>query len=664
MPLGEIVVTARKTTENLQKSPASIVAVSGADLQREGIANPQQLEKALPSVDLPQDGSVIQIFIRGIGGRTDTPNLSPASTLVLDGIPVPRFVEFASFFDLDSIQEIAGPQGTLYGGSAAGGAINAVTAKPRHDYSGSALLDGGAYGEFHGAVDQNMPLGDDVSLRASVDYDRHDGYYTDGLQGQDQKSGRLSLLAKPIDNLSILLFTDYSQDTGRPYTSAQTLPPPSDPWNLPAKLMNGAPVTPGVTGEDYIGWLSGANVEWRVGGNVFTYIAGFAHAGIFENYISSNGPAVEYQHENQITQELRWNRTFGKLQLTAGGFYLNDPLQFHFLTTSYSATTQAFKYNYSNITSQVNTSWALFAQAVYSVTDRLRITAGARTSTNEIDAHGFGSGATPASAFAYKNSKEHPDWKVGVDYDLAPRILTYANVQTGYVPFGYNPVPQKPGVDNTVPESRLLSFSAGVKSRFFNNHLELNDEFYYYDYRNFQAIAFIAATGTNTVLKAERLTIYGNELDARVVLPYGVEVNSGLVLQSAHYDTFNGAGYNYDGNQLADAPEINFVAGLQRNFRLGELGDLLARVQTHAESDHYGTYVNYPSDRQPTYTKSDFYLTYSPPRATWKVQAYVQNMENAAVFSTISAGATPTATVGTGVLEPPRTFGARVFLNW
>lgn len=657
--LHEIVVTARKTTENLQKAPASIVAVSGAEIQQKGLTDIQSLQSVLPSVDLEQQGPVTQTFIRGVGTRNDLPNYASSSAIVFNGIVLARYGTGGLFFDLGSVQSIAGPQGTLYGGSAAGGAIDIFSAQPRNDYSGSLLLEGGDYGTAHVGVDQNVPLGDKVSIRGSFDYDRHDGYFNDGIDALDRKESRLSVLLKPTSNLTALIFYNDDIDEGKPFTTASSKPFAfnSDPYRLPTVAPNGNAFDAQYTNQDNQNRIVGANVDWHVGGNTFTWIPGFSRTDANYNYFSNNTGSKLYVYdlEDQHSEELRWNRAIGALKLSSGFFYLHDDIDFQDFTGKANAS-ELFNLTQLNRTRQVNTSYALFGQAVYALTDRLRFTAGVRGSIDDIDAAGQGAGGVP---FTFRKSQVQPDGKVGVDYDLTPRVLLYANFQTGYIPFGYNPDVKPAPI---VPTSRLLAESGGLKSRFFNNRLEFNTEFFYYDYSNFQAIAFVNQTGLSTVLNAKTSTIYGGDTTVRALLPLESEFDAGILIQSAHYTNFSGVGYNYTGNQLIDAPFATVNAGLQHNIHLG-FADLLARVDTHYNSGYYSNFNNFPHTHQPAYTDTNFTLTYTPPDAIWRVQAYVENIEDVAVFNTLSAGSTPAA-VATGSLQPPRTFGGRILVSW
>jgi iron complex outermembrane recepter protein len=666
--LEEIVVTARKREENLQKAPASIIAVSGADLDALGITDAQELEKVLPSANLRQEGPVVEVFIRGIGARVDLPNLAAGVVYNYNGIPIPRYGTDGLLYDMGSVQQIAGPQGTLYGGSAAGGAINLNTQRPSNDYSGNGFLEGGNYSEGHGFVAQNIGLSDTLSLRAAVDYDRHTGYLSAGLDSLNRLAGRLSLLATPTEDFSALFFASGSNSTGSPDASATQNPPiyPSDPFRLPATGANGQPITSIYSPQSNGTEILGANMQWNAGGgNVFTFIPGYVQVHDHLTFYTGNPYLLpEYDQEKQTSEELRWNNQIGAFNFSAGIFNLHDKTNNfgYSIGLPFAPPPQYWIYVPLNQTSQANRSSAVYAQTIYSVTDRFRITGGVRGSYDKITASGANSVGNAYPDYNYDNSHTRPDWKVGVDYDLAPRVLVYANVQTGYIPFGYNPEPGTTA-QITVPESTLLAYSAGIKSRFLDNRFELNSEAFYYDYENFQAVAFVEATQLETVLSAKKATIYGDELTLRSLLTQTTEFDTGITLQKARYNDFSGVGYYYSGNQLADAPSANILAGLQHTFSLASSGDLLFRVTTHFESGHWGDYTNLPGSHQSAYTKTDLMLTYTPPHSSWNVQAFVRNVENSLVFGTLSPPSTP-GQPGAGSVEPPRTFGVRVSAKW
>lgn len=658
--LEDIVVTARKFTENNQKAPASIAAVNGNELQQRGVTDPQALEKFLPSTSLRRQGPVTEIFIRGIGTRIDLPNYASASAFVFNGIVIQRYGTFGLTQDLDSVQSIAGPQGTLYGGSAAGGAINLFSAKPRENFSGNGALEVGNYGTVSASAAQNLSLGGGLSMRGAFTYNRRGSYFGNGINSQDNYSGRLSILYKPTSDISALVFYSLGRDTGKPIAIATANPliNPSNPWRLPATGPVGNVIDGKFTRQNNRNDIVGANIDFSIGDNAFTYIPGYVQ--FTADYLYFSGLAGNefqlYDHERQHSEELRWNRRFGRLQLSAGVLYMRDLTDFNDSLLIYVSPTATIT-RALNRTSQTNESYAAYAQGIYSLTDTLRVTVGGRFSRDKIDATGAGANNVPIN---FHNSKSRGDYKVGLDYDIAPRVMVYANVQTGYIPFGYNP---DISPNTLVPQSRLFSLSGGVKSRFLDNKVELNIEGFHYNYKNFQAIAFVAATGLSTVLNADKARIYGADISLRAQITRSTRLNAGIVLESAKYTKFEGVGYNYSGNRMINAPTANINAGIEQSIPVSHYGRLLARADTHYSGSYFGNFNNFPTTRQNSFTKTDLSLTFLPPSEKWSIQGFVRNVEDQPVFTTLSPGNTR-LDPSVGGLEAPRTYGVRVQVNW
>jgi iron complex outermembrane receptor protein len=658
--LADIVVTARKTSENNQRAPASIVAVNGAELTTRGVTDVQSITKVLPSANLRTQGSIVQVFIRGIGTRTDLPNFAAASAFLFNGIIMPRSGTFGLIADLDRIESIAGPQGTLYGGSAAGGAVNTFSAQPKNDFSGAAQAEYGNYNTVRVSGFQNVALGESLSLRATVAYNRHDSYFGRDLDTGNTYSGRLSLLYKPSADLSMHLFYNHVLDNGNPNNSLIAIPftNPADPYFIAATGSAGNPIVGSATHQRNRSDIIGANINFNIGENAFTYIPAYVDfKSDVVKFSGTSGRQLQvFDNERQHSQELRWNRTVGALKLSAGLFYLHDRIDFNdgqivFSSPTVSARTQA------NLTAQTNESYAAYGQIVWTVLDGLRLTGGARLSHDRIDATGQGAAFVPID-FHYAHS--HPDYKAGVDFDITPRVLGYANFQTGYIPFGYNPdVTPTP----IVPESRLTAYSGGIKSRLFDNKLELNVEGFYYIYKNFQAIQFVNATSRSTVLNAPKASILGIDIGLRAQITPTTHLDGGVLVERARYDDFSDVGYNYTGNKLINAPAFKLQGGLEQILHIGAAGDLIGRADMIHVSSYYGNFNNFPNARQPTYTKVDLQLSYKPNSDRFRIDAFIRNVGNIATYTTLSPGAT-TATAGSSSLEAPRTYGVRLSVNW
>ncbi|MBB6123051.1 TonB-dependent receptor [Sphingobium subterraneum] len=656
--LEEIIVTARKREENLQKAPATILAISGDALQSRGITGPLELTKVLPNASLKEQGAVSQLFIRGVGSRVDFPSVSPAAAFTYNGIIIPRYGTSGVLFDLSSVQSIAGPQGTLYGGSAAGGAVNVLTAKPSDDNSGKALVGFGDYSTIQFNADQNFKASDKIALRLAGSYNEHGAYQDRGLDDLKRIQGRVSLLARPTEDLTALFFASGSRTTGDPGSVATVYlrPIQSDPWAVPAVGPTGLTITDRDTYQDYRTYVVGANIDLRVGDGTITYIPGYVRVNSKYNfYIAGYNLLLVHDREKQLSQELRYNQDIGNLKLSAGLFWLRNKT--NYLVDFEAATPGGYLTFPANRTSQVNVSYSAFAQGIYSLTDQLRFTAGGRISVDKISATGLGG----KGAFAFHEKQTRPDWKVGLDYDLTSRIMLYAAVQTGYIPFGYDSNSGTPTVK--IRQSKLMSYTGGFKSRLFDNRLEINNEFFYYDYTAFQAFSFNSSTGTSTVFNARKSRIYGTDLTVRLHLNEHTSINAGVVAESAIHKEFRGPGYNYSGNRMANAPKINIQGGIQQGFDIGDSGVLLAEVSGNYNSGYWGDYTNTFGTFQRPFFKGDASLTYTPASKAWSIQAYVNNVANTGVFGTLTPNPNP-ALRGTGKSELPRTFGVRFTASW
>src|SRR3984957_15039467 len=204
--LAEITVTAEKQTQNLQKTPAAVTAISADALIEAGVGNLIEAEKLVPSVRFQAEGDNTQVFIRGVGANLDFPNVEPNVAFNFAGISLPREADSAAFFDVQQLEILPGSQGTLYGRSAIGGTINLTPTKPGFNNDGETLLEVGNHSLVHVTTTQNVKASDSVALRAAVDYAYNTGYEETGAFSKDDLSARLSTIINPSDRLSIYLF--------------------------------------------------------------------------------------------------------------------------------------------------------------------------------------------------------------------------------------------------------------------------------------------------------------------------------------------------------------------------------------------------------------------------------------------------------------------------
>ena len=216
--LTEIVVTAEKREENLQKTPIDVQVVNHDALERAGVYDFNDLNKLLPEVQVNNaDGATI-IQIRGVRANDYGPTGETPNATYIDGAFISRTTALAgNFFDLERIEVLAGPQGTLYGRNSAGGAVNLITAKPNtRALEGFAEVEAGSYNLLQTNAAINLPLSETFAIRLAGRRYRHDGYYTDtGTDDADQTSGRAEALWTPTDGQRLLVTVDTQHIGGK-----------------------------------------------------------------------------------------------------------------------------------------------------------------------------------------------------------------------------------------------------------------------------------------------------------------------------------------------------------------------------------------------------------------------------------------------------------------
>jgi iron complex outermembrane receptor protein len=247
--IEEVIVTATKVRTNLQKTPIAITSIPGKSLVRAGVTNPQELNKLVVGLQVEQNGPGSSIFIRGVGSRTLAPTQDPGVAFSVDGVYYNRTLGISTtFFDVARIEVVKGPQGTLYGRNATGGAVDLVTNKPDLTQPHvDATLELGNYHDvrFQGAVSDNFS--DQVAARVAVESNSHSGYLTDGYDDEDVKGVRPSVLWKVNNDLSVSVSADYEHEGGNGagvvpvgpggYNNALTtrFADPSNPWTGPSE---------------------------------------------------------------------------------------------------------------------------------------------------------------------------------------------------------------------------------------------------------------------------------------------------------------------------------------------------------------------------------------------------------------------------------------------
>ncbi|NIJ09227.1 iron complex outermembrane receptor protein [Sphingomonas vulcanisoli] len=214
--IADIIVTAQRRSESVQKSSLAISVLQSAALKDAGVSQLRDLMAATSGVIIGQGGPTTQVYIRGIGDAGSTPNTNPSVATYIDGVYVARANSIdGNFFDIQRVEILKGPQGTLYGRNSAGGALNILSNVPRLDKVEAALnFEGGNYKEINVDGMINMPLGEKAALRGAFQVVSRDGYSSQGFDDDHKQSGRLTLLVKPSSDVSLRVTGGYTHVGG------------------------------------------------------------------------------------------------------------------------------------------------------------------------------------------------------------------------------------------------------------------------------------------------------------------------------------------------------------------------------------------------------------------------------------------------------------------
>jgi iron complex outermembrane recepter protein len=496
---GDIIVTATRSETLLSKTPIAITAITGDGLRSQGIVSPTNLGDHVPNLSIDRTNG-LQITIRGVTSTDGTEKGDPSAAFMLDGIYVARPQEAdVSFFDVNRIEVLRGPQGTLYGRNTTAGVVNLITNKPEiGKFSAGGNAGYGNYKTFNANGFVNASLGESAAFRLAASYDGRDSYIktlpNDPISQNPFRKNlavRGQFLFKPSDALSILLRGDYAKlggsriSTGRsffsPPATASVLNPATNsqvtvPLNSPLYIGNNFSTAfhltnsyrnTAVPSAQFGGGnqdtsqprikntsVSGSGeLNYDFGPATATYIGSYRHYVAHENQelnifgAGSNAVAATFDgNYKETSHEFRIaNNDADKLKLQAGLYYFREHSIIAFYLLNFAPVGQpVFGFPQETTSSTLGG----YGNATYSLTDGIRVTLGGRYSSDKKFRFGhtvFGTTFNPATQFRLQNSADIKNithakftWTAGLESDIGNRGLLYGKVSTGYKAGGFN----------------------------------------------------------------------------------------------------------------------------------------------------------------------------------------------------------------------------------
>lgn len=668
--LAEIIVTAEKQTENLQKTAAEVTAVPSDVLVDAGVTDLREAQMIVPAVRFQAEGNNTQVFVRGVGANLDFPNVEPNVAFNFAGIYLPREATSASFFDVAQLEILPGSQGTLYGRSAIGGTIVMTPFRPGFNYDGETLLEVGNYSAVHVTATQNIEISDGAALRAAVDYAHNKGFEVTGADSKDDIGARLSTLIKPNDRLSIYLYAQAADKRGHTENLVNKGTNPTsgaycetcflfrNAWNDTRTGQFATPFgTPAAERNHYKTDMVGGEIDYEFDNMVLSYIPSYLYLDARPLYWLSAIQSTNTAHYNQLEQELRFaSRQEKRWKWLAGLSYYNSRNS----GSEYLFTNLPFSFYQTNVEADRLVGYAAFGQLTYSVTDSFRLTGGGRASSTQRTARGFEVVALGGAPYTFDKTYTHFDWKVGVEQDVSSSAMLYAVVQTGFQSGTFNALPNTAGFSNEVKPEELRSYTAGLKSRWLDDRVQINNELYYYDFHNLIIQAYDISAPYNLIFNGDKVTVKGDQLDVLARVFRADEANLNVSYSRARNQRVTDTGGNsYNGLAPAYTPDWVILAGFTHNIPIGS-AYLRAHVNWRYESKWWADYVHNRGTEQVPDNKFDATLTYDA--TTWTVGAWIKNITNKAVIAATAAAGIPGP--ATAYLEDPRTYGVRVTVKY
>jgi iron complex outermembrane recepter protein len=756
--LEEITVTAQKRAEDSQKVPLAMDIITGDQIAESGKTNVDDILSSISTIMINRAADGMRVAVRGLV-ENETPNhdmhtSSPMVAMNIDGAYNGASSAGENLFDVERVEVLYGPQSTLYASNSPGGIVNVVTASPKTDkYTANASIELGNYKLINVNFAGNAPLvKDKLAMRLATQYYTV-GSYTSDETADRTKSARLKTLYQPNDKLSATVTVNYSQrvnggmlmgnvkpfdyQDGYWYTSSGGGPGTPTVWTKDSKVTNP--------------WTEQTTTAGAGGGNM-PGGGGDGAPGLPDSSVKVlSGPNQGKQYTKGITGEISWDTGIGSLSVVpqysrttsddqshttdSGYTYLvktamrsyqkgvelrmTSPADFFFkwiLGLNYYKSENA---RYTNTSSDDPTALAysfmvmgekdraVFANVTYPITDKLRGTGGYRLSWTEGSNGGTDPDTGKATTPNISSLPRHPDYRLGVEYDLASNSMVYGTYATSY-----RANPMALGTGGALTEDtteKLKSYTVGTKNRFFGNKLQVNVAAYYYDYRNKSAnintdgrigagtSAYVTNLYDTTTNKYVDLTgvnssgyysggltdprpaglakfrTIGVDFDTQWVITSKDRLNFSVsYLNATWQDLVMNFGYKYrdpstgtltkfwatDGMDYSGytntfSPKWTITSSYEHNFELGSYGLLTPHIDVNYKSSYFLDYQNQTITYQEAYYLLNGSVTFNPSSSGWSLNVYVKNATDYCVKNFfVNMG---TASLGVG---NPRTYGA------
>ncbi|MES2042732.1 MAG: TonB-dependent receptor [Pseudomonadota bacterium] len=656
---GEIIVTAQRREERLKDVPLTVTAIGGEQLQQSGVSGSRELATLVPGVSINTTGATAQATIRGIGNTIVGGNSESPVAVYIDGVYISG--QYFAVFDLaniQSIQVLKGPQGTLFGRNATGGAILVTTSRPTDTLSGSITA---SYASFHDVRVGGFisgPITDSLRFDIAGNYHKDHGYARDVLRDTrlaeyEDQSVRGKLMFAPDSDTSITLIGDYGRIRDESAVSLKA----ARAVATPGAYVPANPRELALSFDPYaISEGGGASLEVRHDFGGFTVKSLTAYRKT-KNYSLTDQDRVAADtsridttiRDEYVTQEVTVSSSNpGRFQWIAGGFYYGDTVG---------------NPTYSNVTNLLNDArlqvdaWALFGEGTFALTDAVKVTAGLRYSNERRTFLSRRNTGTPTDGFRTLDANAWTP-RVSLIYAVNRDSNIYATWSRGFKSGVFPAASFNAAAVN--PET-IDAYEVGYKLS--SGGMSFNLSSYYYDYKNLQVTTRTPA-GLQTLLNAASAEIYGVDADLSIRLAEGLRLRVAGAYTHSKYKDFTNAPFfaplpaggnstfsgDATGNPLIRTPKWTVTTGLRYETALGN-GKVDFSGDFYYNSGFSWTFEN--AYRQKAYELVNAQIGWSPDGNHFRLSLFGRNLTNALY----SMGTSVTTAATAEAYARPRSYG-------
>lgn len=669
--MDEVVTTAQRRAESLQDVPVAVTVLTADDLETKQIGDTTDIQYFVPNLNIGTNtgtANAARIFLRGIGEDESRGAVEPAVGTYVDGVYIGRLVgSLLDLVDLEQVEVLRGPQGTLYGRNSNGGAIKITSVKPQdiNEFSGRFTYGNNNLINVRGMA--NLAVSDTTALRVSGLYKSRDGFFDvnpTGVAANEAKSkvGDIDTMAfraslsQDIGNWNILLTADYTDDDSDPTPSTVIAGSDGDN-NLftvePAGNCTASSTTP-ITAFDFrpIGCFNGHSNETKSQGLSAT-ITGDLQGHTLQSITSFRRMDDDLQShigfsfaqqtdQEQFSQEVTLSSNLdGAFNYVLGGFYYREDLNLDMIFV--------FPFRVASDTE----AFAVFGQGEYALTDRATLTAGLRY-TDESREY---AGINWVSNLTNNANTEFDklSYNVKLDYAVTDDFMVYGSYSTGFKGSGFSPDCFGPtACFLPVDEEQVKTLEAGVRSEFMDGRLRLNATFFNNQYDNLQIAASVPGLGF-TRFNVDETKTQGLEFDMRFRPTDQLEITANLGLLDAEYTSLTqqqASGLTNNGVPCAGGvPTVQCALGLElknapsykanvaANYTVDLAGgDLVLSGDISFEDESWNLVANSPFNALsdiPTLVNAR--IAYSPNDSFWNVAVWAKNITDEEYFRASTA---------------------------